>query len=99
MAQENKTLPRGLWYEAPKRRFRVRRYHNGITYLKGYYRTLAEAEAALEELNEYLSTIPKERKKQRRGNERKTLPAPDRSLSGHAESLRQRQKQSDSIRS
>lgn len=52
-------LPKGLWYEAPKRRYRVRRYHNKVTYLKGYYRTFDQAMAALNELNEELSLIPK----------------------------------------
>lgn len=79
-------LPRGIWYEAPKRRFRVRKYHNGVSYLKGYYRTYAEAEAALEELVSYLSTIPKERKK------RESSSPPDTSLSGTAKSIRSREK-------
>jgi len=80
-------LPKGLWYEAPKRRFRVRKYHNGVAYLKGYYRTFEDAEIALGELEEYLTTIPKKRKK------RESSPAPDPSLSGTAKSLRSRQKE------
>lgn len=60
-------LPKGIWYEAPKRRFRVRRYHNKVTYLKGYYRTFNMAQAALNELNAELSLIPKE-KRNRRAN-------------------------------
>lgn len=60
-------LPKGIWYEAPKRRFRVRRYHNKVTYLKGYYRTFAQASVALDELNKEISLIPKE-KRQRRAN-------------------------------
>lgn len=65
---ENLTkLPKGIWYEAPKRRFRVRRYHNKVTYLKGYYRTFDQAQAALNELNDELSLIPKE-KRNRRAN-------------------------------
>lgn len=59
------TLPRGIWYEAPKRRFRVRRYHNKVTYLKGYYRTFDEALAALEELNAELDLIPKVKQRRR----------------------------------
>lgn len=59
------TLPRGVWYEAPKRRFRVRRYHNKVTYLKGYYRTLDQALAALEELNAELALIPKDKQRRR----------------------------------
>lgn len=59
-------LPRGLWYEAPKRRYRVRRYHNKVVYLKGYYRTLEAAMAALNELNEELAQIPKNPRKPRK---------------------------------
>jgi len=80
-------LPRGIWYEAPKRRFRVRKYHNGISYLKGYYRTFETAESALEELETYLDTIPKQRKK------RESSGPPDPSLSGTARSIHSRQKQ------
>lgn len=58
-------LPKGIWYEAPKRRFRVRRYHNKVTYLKGYYRTYDRASAALEELNAELALIPKEKRTRR----------------------------------
>ena len=61
-------LPKGLWYEAPKRRFRVRRYHNKVTYLRGYYRTLEEAVAALDELNAELVLIPKDRRPSRKNN-------------------------------
>jgi len=75
-------LPRGLWYEAPKRRFRVRKYHNGVAYLKGYYRTFGDAEVALAELEDYLATIPKQRKK------RENSPAPHPTLSGTAKSIR-----------
>lgn len=58
-------LPKGIWYEVSKRRFRVRRYHNKVTYLKGYYRTFDRAAAALHELNEELSLIPKEKRNRR----------------------------------
>ena len=58
-------LPKGIWYEAPKRRFRVRRYHNKVTYLKGYYRTYERAAAALKELNLELALIPKDKRKRR----------------------------------
>lgn len=80
-------LPRGIWYEAPKRRFRVRKYHNGVSYLKGYYRTFEDAKGALVELETYLSTIPKQRKK------RESSSPPDPSLSGTAKSIRSREKQ------
>lgn len=80
-------LPRGIWYEEPKRRFRVRKYHNGVSYLKGYYRTFDEAQTAHAELVEYLSTIPKQRKK------RENSSSPDPTLSGTAKSIRSREKQ------
>jgi len=80
-------LPKGLWYEAPKRRFRVRKYHNGVAYLKGYYRTFEDAQVALQELEEYLSTLPKKRKK------RASSSSPDPTLSGTAKSIRSRQKE------
>lgn len=79
-------LPRGIWYEAPKRRFRVRKYHNGVSYLKGYYRTFEDAQGALAELETYLSTIPKQRKK------RENSSPPDPTLSGTAKSIRAREK-------
>ena len=79
-------LPRGIWYEAPKRRFRVRKYHNGVSYLKGYYRTFEDAQGALTELETYLSTIPKQRKK------RESSSPPDPTLSGTAKSIRSREK-------
>ena len=67
------TLPKGIWYEAPKTRFRVRKYHNKVAYLQGYYRTLSEAKDALVELEQYLSRIPKERKSRRSKSHRPTL--------------------------
>lgn len=71
---ENLTrLPKGLWYEAPKRRFRVRRYHNKVTYLKGYFRTLDEAVAALDELNSELKQIPKDPRRPRTNNKEGAL--------------------------
>lgn len=79
-------LPRGIWYEAPKRRFRVRKYHNGTSYLKGYYRTFGEAQDALTELQEYLSTIPKQRK------QRTNASPPDPSLAGTAKSVQSRER-------
>lgn len=79
------TLPRGIWYEAPKRRFRVRKYRNGVSYLKGYYRTFEEAEAALQELDAYLENIPKQRK------QRSDASVPDPSLAGTMSSIRARQ--------
>lgn len=81
----SEVFPKGIWYEAPKRRFRVRKYHNKVAYLKGYYRTYEEAVAALAELMSYLSLIPKERKKR----EAKPVRLP--TLAGTADAIRDRQ--------
>lgn len=56
-------LPRGLWYENAKRRYRVRRYHNKVVYGPYYFRTLEAAVARLNELNEELAAIPKNPRK------------------------------------
>jgi hypothetical protein len=85
------TLPRGIWYEAPKRRFRVRKYHNRVSYLKGYYRTFEEAEKALAELEAHLSTIPKERKK------REAKPVREPTLAGTAEAIRDQQEENPNL--
>lgn len=78
-------FPKGIWYEEPKKRFRVRKYRNGVSYLKGYYRTYDEAEHALKELDAYLETIPKRR------NQRQGTFEPDPSLAGTTQSIRDRQ--------
>lgn len=60
-------LPRGIWYDEAKRRYRVRRYRNGKPYLR-YRRSLEAALAAYDELTEELSKIPKmSREELRRG--------------------------------
>ncbi len=87
----DETLPKGVWYEAPKRRFRVRKYHNRISYLKGYYRTYEQAKVALTELESYLSTIPKERKK------REAKPVHEPTLAGTADAIRDRQESDPNI--
>jgi hypothetical protein len=57
-------FPKGLWYESPRRRYRVRRYHNKIVYGPFYFRGLEDALAKLDEVNEELALIPKERRGQ-----------------------------------
>ena len=56
-------FPKGLWYEAPRRRYRVRKYHNKVVYGPYYYTSLERALLKLEELNAMLEEIPKERMK------------------------------------
>jgi hypothetical protein len=63
-------LPKGLWYEEPKRRFRVRRYHNKVVYGPKYFRTLGAAMAALEALAEEIAQIPKNQRPPRQKNNR-----------------------------
>lgn len=82
-------LPRGIWYEKEKKRYRVRRYHNKVAYLKGYYRTLSEAKNALEELSAELSKIPK-LSKRRRGSPGEA-PVPQATIKGTADAVRNRQ--------
>lgn len=54
------SLPKGIWYEAPKRRYRVRKYHNKVVYGPFYYRTLEGAMTRYQALCEELAQIPKE---------------------------------------
>lgn len=51
-------LPRGIWFDKEKNRYRVRRYRNGKPYLR-YRRTLELALKVYEELKEELAKIPK----------------------------------------
>lgn len=55
-------LPRGIWFEEAKNRFRVRLYRNNIAYMGGYFKSLPEAEAALKTLHKKVDAIPKERR-------------------------------------
>lgn len=84
-----KTLPRGIWYESEKKRYRVRKYHNKVPYLKGYYRSYGEAVEALEELERELARIPK-LPRRRRGNPTQA-PVPATSVSGIIGAVQQRQ--------
>lgn len=60
-------LPRGIWFDAEKNRFRVRRYCNGKPYLR-YRRTREAAISTFEDLREELAKIPKlTRAQMRRG--------------------------------
>lgn len=54
-------LPRGIWYEAARDRYRVRLYRNKIPYLVGYYKTRCEAESALLGLRSKIKGITKHR--------------------------------------
>ncbi len=58
----NKPLPRGIWHEKSKRRYRVRKYRNKVSYLVGYFKTEPDARAALKRLNTKLAAIPKNKR-------------------------------------
>lgn len=70
------SVPRGIWYEADRDRYRVRRYRNGRAYLH-YCPTEEEALATLAAVNEELSKIKKMRREERRAG-----PVPVGSFSG-----------------
>jgi hypothetical protein len=53
-------LPRGIWFEASRARYRVRKYRNGTSHLV-YCKTLKEARIALKEIQEALKSEPKVR--------------------------------------
>lgn len=81
-------LPRGIWYEAPKKRYRVRLYRNKVPFLAGYYKTLEEAEEALQLLKQHLATVPKLPKRKRgSGSE---APVQTATLTGLKDAMNQR---------
>ena len=82
-------LPRGIWYERSKNRYRVRRYRNHVTYLAGYFSTEEEAMAALAELDAFLDSIPRER---RSAASQSVVHVPVGSFAGVTQSLRDDQK-------
>lgn len=59
-----KSESRGIWYEAEKNRYRVRKYRNGKAYLI-YVSTEAEARRVLEQIKAIISTIPRRTRKER----------------------------------
>jgi hypothetical protein len=61
------SLPRGIWHDVEKNRYRVRLYRNGKAYLR-YRKTLSEALDAYDELKKKLANIPvMSREEARRG--------------------------------
>lgn len=57
-------LPRGIWFEAARERYRVRKYRNGKPHLV-YCKTEAQARAALKDLEQALKAEPKLRRGER----------------------------------
>lgn len=64
MKNQPNPLPRGIWFEAPRGRYRVRKYRNGKSHLI-YCKTEAQARAALKELQESMKAEPKLRRGER----------------------------------
>lgn len=60
------SFPKGIWYDAPNRRYRVRKYKNRRAYLAGYYDTFDEALSALSSLDVQLSTVATRKRGERR---------------------------------
>ena len=58
-------LPRGVWYEPSRDRYRVRLYRNHKTYRAGYFDNLEDALKAFEELREMVNKIPKNKRNYR----------------------------------
>lgn len=54
----NAALPRGIWFEPERNRFRIRKYRNGRTFIR-YRDTLDEAFEVLNDINKTIATIPK----------------------------------------
>jgi hypothetical protein len=75
-------LPRGIWFDEEKKRYRVRRYRNGKPYLR-YRRTKEAAIAAYDDLAKELAKIPKlSREQMKRG------VVPKASFAGLAKAMR-----------
>jgi adenylate cyclase class IV len=56
--QAEMKLPRGIWYERDRERFRIRKYRNGRAFVQ-YRDTLGEALQALKEIESKVQSIPK----------------------------------------
>lgn len=57
----NAHLPKGIWWDAEKSKFRVRLYRNRRPLQGGYHDTLEEALGAFEELKKFREQIPGDR--------------------------------------
>lgn len=58
MTKEKQHMPRGLWYEESRQRYRVRLYRNQRCY-QSYFKTYDEAIKKYEEIQKRISKIPK----------------------------------------
>lgn len=70
------SLPRGIWFEADRARYRIRRYRNGRAWYQ-YRPTLEEALTAFAEMSAMVAKIPKLRR-----GERMAGPVPVSSFAG-----------------
>ena len=57
----NSHLPKGIWWDVEKSKFRVRLYRNRRPLQGGYHDTLEEALAAFEKLKKFREQIPGDR--------------------------------------
>lgn len=55
-------LPRGVWYEHARKRYRVRLYRNHTTFHAGYFDNEEDALSALESLKHRLASVPKHKR-------------------------------------
>jgi hypothetical protein len=74
-------LPRGVWFEAARNRYRIRRYRNGRPYI-AYRDTPEEAKKAYEEISRKLEAVPKLKR-----GERKQGPVPVGTFAGLTKAL------------
>lgn len=81
-------LPRGIWFEASKTRYRVRLYKNGVSYLRGYFASLEDARVALNNLREELERVPTLPRRPRAGT--RSAPVPVGTLAGIGAALANR---------
>jgi len=57
----NEPLPRGIWFDADRQRYRIRRYRNGQPFV-AYRETESEAREVFKEITEKIESIPKRRR-------------------------------------
>jgi hypothetical protein len=71
-SRPSEKLPRGIWYEAEKNRYRVRKYRNSKSYLV-YCGTEEEAREVLIRIKAVIARIPRRSRKER---ETRAISAP-----------------------
>jgi hypothetical protein len=59
----NRMLPKGLWFDEEKRKFRVRLYRNRRPLHGGYHNTIEDAIRSLMQLEDFRNQMPERRAK------------------------------------